>query len=281
MPHRSRWITLSVWLLVFDAHAASPPSTPEPPLSTATFARADGSQRAALQAIYGRAPGAKAGAMAKLGLGLALLYQRQQLGAATGGAQGVPSALTRAVSPDGSLVLIDALAKPGEGAVLFQAMVALGLRDAERFSNVVSGRVPIAQLAALARLAPLAGARPAYMATSIGSVTSQGDEALEADDARMIFGVDGSGVTVGVLSDSFDNFDGTPLTDYAADVASGDLPAGVTLLDDSVTGTDEGRAMAQLISDLAPGAQLSFHTAFGGLAGFAQGLSIWPTLART
>ncbi|MEQ9122831.1 MAG: S8 family serine peptidase, partial [Alphaproteobacteria bacterium] len=79
------------------------------------------------------------------------------------------------------------------------------------------------------------------------------------------FGVDGAGVAVGVLSDSFDALGGA-----AADRASGDLPA-VTVLRDA-SGTDEGRAMAQIVHDVAPGADLLFHTASGGQAAFAQGI---------
>ncbi len=47
----------------------------------------------------------------------------------------------------------------------------------------------------------------------------------------------------------------------------------MTVLDDlSGGGSDEGRAMLQLIHDVAPGADLSFHTAFTGQANFAQGI---------
>ena len=37
-------------------------------------------------------------------------------------------------------------------------------------------------------------------------------------------------------------------------------------------GTDEGRAMAQIVHDVAPGAAISFHTAFLGIADFANGI---------
>ena len=49
---------------------------------------------------------------------------------------------------------------------------------------------------------------------------------------------------------------------------------GVVVLDDSASGTnsDEGRAMAQLIHDIAPGSELLFRTAFNGRADFAQGI---------
>jgi hypothetical protein len=86
------------------------------------------------------------------------------------------------------------------------------------------------------------------------------------------------------MSDSYDNANAA--TSASDDVQSGDLPGNgnpegrttpVDVLDDSYTGTDpeptdEGRAMLQLIHDIAPGATLGFHTAFGGLGIFAQGI---------
>ena len=87
---------------------------------------------------------------------------------------------------------------------------------------------------------------------------------------RNTFGVDGTGVTVGTLSDSFDCLGGA-----AADVTSGDLPAGIDVLQDETgcgSGSDEGRAMMQLIHDVAPGADQAFHTAFDGMADFALGI---------
>ena len=75
----------------------------------------------------------------------------------------------------------------------------------------------------------------------------------------------GSGINIGVMSDSFNALQGA-----ATDVASGDLPAaGVNVLADDGT-TDEGRAMCQLIYDLAPGSPLAFSTANGGEGTFAQ-----------
>jgi hypothetical protein len=77
-------------------------------------------------------------------------------------------------------------------------------------------------------------------------------------------------VTVGVLSDSYNCEGGA-----ASDIASDDLPAGVVVLReiaDCSEGTDEGRAMMQIVHDVAPGAALAFHTAFDGIAGFANGI---------
>lgn len=102
-----------------------------------------------------------------------------------------------------------------------------------------------------------------------GSVANQADSAMRADVARSTYGVDGTGIRIGVLSDSYNTLGGA-----AADIASGDLPVGgVTVLDEyGATGIDEGRAMLQLIHDIAPGAELLFHTAFESAASFAQGI---------
>jgi Subtilase family len=119
-----------------------------------------------------------------------------------------------------------------------------------------------------------------------GAATSEGDVQLRAALARQEFEVDGSGVQVGILSDSFDR-DKFADTDAAKDVLSGDLPgaenpcgqtAPVDVLDDSETeGEDEGRAMAQIVHDLAPGADLSFATAFTGVPSFASNIEALAT----
>jgi hypothetical protein len=121
----------------------------------------------------------------------------------------------------------------------------------------------------MARLKSLKFARPAYFSTNVGLTTSQGDIAVRSDVGRSLFNVDGTGITVGTLSDSFNC-----LGQAAADVASGDLPSGIQVLDDSAcpSATDEGRAMMQLITDIAPGADQAFHTAFSGQPAFAQGI---------
>jgi hypothetical protein len=164
-------------------------------------------------------------------------------------------------------VLVDAVAS-GNTDTLLEDLVALGIRNPVVFGPYVSGRMPIAALKNMAAITSLKFARPAYMAIAVGLTTSQGDTAMAADLARVTFGVDGDGVMVGVLSDSYNCLNGA-----ADDMASGDLPETVNVLDDSeCPGTDEGRAMMQLIRDVAPGASQAFHTAFGGLADFAQGI---------
>ena len=113
------------------------------------------------------------------------------------------------------------------------------------------------------------------------AVTSEGDSQLKADQARTQYQVDGSDVTVGVLSDSYAGV--TSPTSAADDILSGDLPGAnnpcgqttpVIVVED-YTGSspsDEGRAMMQIVHDLAPGSTLAFATAFNGLIAFADNI---------
>ena len=124
------------------------------------------------------------------------------------------------------------------------------------------------------------------ISTCAGSVTSEGDAQLKAATARTQFNVDGSGVEVGVLSDTFDR-NASASTRAVNDIASGDLPGPgnpcgrttpVEVIDDSEpSGSDEGRAMLQLVHDLAPGSPLAFATAFTGETGFADNIRALAT----
>jgi subtilisin family serine protease len=122
-----------------------------------------------------------------------------------------------------------------------------------------------------------------------GSVISEGLGQLKVDEAREDFGLRGEGVTVGVLSDSYDvatkAHDGSgPIATHAHDdVVSDDLPGPastcsgqqlpVDVLDEGPSsGWDEGRAMLQIVHDLAPHASLAFATAEYSEESFAQNI---------
>ena len=113
-------------------------------------------------------------------------------------------------------------------------------------------------------------ASPALALTNAGIVTTQGDIAMRSNVARTTFGTTGSGVTVGVLSDSYNCLGGAAL-----DIANGDLPPVALLQEEpgcSSSGTEEGRAMLQIVHDIAPGAALAFATAFAGKANFTSNI---------
>lgn len=109
-----------------------------------------------------------------------------------------------------------------------------------------------------------------------GSFVSEGVTQLKAALARTQFPVDGSGITVGVLSDSYDRLAGAD-----TDVSNGELPgpanpcgntSAVGNLSEGPSGADEGRAMAQIVHDIAPKANVLFATAFAGELAFAQSI---------
>ena len=152
--------------------------------------------------------------------------------------------------------------------VLASALAGLGLRNGSNYPPVVSGELPLSALPDLASLISLRFARPALIETDTGAVESQADRALASDQARSQLSVAGAGVRVGVLSDSFNC-----LGSAAGDIASGDLPPDVEVLADEagcVAGKDEGRAMVQLIADIAPAVHPLFHTALGRASRLCQ-----------
>jgi hypothetical protein len=218
--------------------------------------------------VLAAAPGTSVGgakSATKVAADLAALYEAH----AAAVAAGVPFMARRSLLPvAGDLVTIDASAA-GDVGSLEAELQALGAQGVVAFGRIVSARLPIPAIGALDGVASLRFARPAYRTTRVGLVTSQGDQAMRSDVARTTFGVDGAGVTVGVLSDSFDCIGGA-----AGDVASGDLSP-VDVLQENpgcVLNSDEGRAMLQIVHDVAPGASLAFATADGGQANFASNI---------
>ncbi len=120
-----------------------------------------------------------------------------------------------------------------------------------------------------------------------GSVISEGLGQLHVGEAREAFDLRGSGITVGVLSDSYDAATEAVATRAQQDVAANDLPGlasscsdqqlPVDVLQEFSPGAgeeagDEGRAMLQIVHDLAPHAKLAFATAFESEESFATNI---------
>jgi Subtilase family len=126
-----------------------------------------------------------------------------------------------------------------------------------------------------------------------GSVISQGLAQLNVPAARAAFGARGAGETIGVISDSFNSattsIAGGPIaTNAHGDEVSNDLPGRastcsgqqvpVNVIAEAPPGgpeeasTDEGRAMLQIVHDLAPHAQLAFATAYSTELEFARNI---------
>jgi len=217
----------------------------------------------------------KAGQLTKAGSALVDAWSQFRLHRALGRSPATFAPRNPLLSYADGRILVNVRAA-GDTATLRADLEQLGLSDAAEAGSIVSGLLPLAALedaVALSNLRAISAAtRPVL---SAGSITSQGDLALRAQAARDTLSVDGTGVTVGVLSDAYNTLGGA-----AADIASGDLPAaGVEVLngESSYCGVlilciDEGRAMLQIVHDIAPGASLKFHHGLGGKAGYANAI---------
>ena len=179
-------------------------------------------------------------------------------------------------------------------------------RHAERILHVAESRrrltlrvVDREPLLAIAELPGVVAVEPVIAPVRrAGSVTSRAPRALRVSDIAPGLQLDGSGEKLGILSDSFartaelrtpqtqpadpcvvaDN--GAPRVTGLANQDSGDLPGAVELFADNAEDaacpeagslTDEGAAMGELAHDIAPRADMAFHTAFISQASFAEG----------
>lgn len=151
--------------------------------------------------------------------------------------------------------------------------------DQQVHPGLISAYLPIGQIRSSASTS---GVRAVMLEGApqlrVGAVTSQGVAALNVNDVFNL-GYNGKGITVGIFSDSY-NTSGS--TDTALDdVLSGDLPDTKAIpheeglkfaMDANFVGSDEGRAMAQIVHDMAPGASLCFASASFGELNYAESI---------
>jgi hypothetical protein len=172
-------------------------------------------------------------------------------------------------------VLIDVISNAGQTAALRTLLMspAYGLKDTINNgpnSLVITGWFAIAKLLKLDSLSSINYVRPAFPPINqTGLIRSQGDSAMRAGVVRNGYGLTGDSIKVGVLSDSYNTLAGNPA---GLDVSNGDLPGAgnpvnnnpVQVIQEYPFGvrSDEGRAMLQIIDDVAPKSKLAFRTGF-------------------
>jgi hypothetical protein len=173
-------------------------------------------------------------------------------------------------------VLIDARATMAQYYKTFQQeLQTLGMNITllDSADYLVEGYLPVNQIMALNTTPYFSAATPVYQALrQAGPGAQEGDAVIGGPQFRATTGADGTGIRVGVLSDSVNEV-GNGIADS---VAVGALPkSGVTLLEDMPNGpgTDEGRAMLEIVHKVAPGATLGFHTGANGVLDMATGIT--------
>ena len=198
-------------------------------------------------------------------------------------------------------IFIDVIVKVGEyanvKAILTNPTGPWGMtnllgEDASNF--IITGLFPISKLADLNTDPVLAlkivYARPYYRAYNNTiyptGIISQGDTSVRTHLVRNGYNLSGEGVKIGVLSNSFNTITAATTNPVisstaAQDIANNDLPGPgnpnnttpVTVIKESpFVRSDEGRAMLQIIHDIAPKAQLFFRTGVETANDFAAGI---------
>jgi Subtilase family len=202
------------------------------------------------------------------------------------------------------MIAVDAVTRGSPGK-LRDALVALGLQHPAVYLNDVGGWLPVSAITAAAARTEVVSIRAAMPHTRAAPIATQGDFTQGSAALRTSYStLNGAGVTVGILSDSFNCYavydqpgSGVPASgthgyapfgfatdDAEYDEAEGYLAVSVNVLEEAtclqygqpleLPFTDEGRAMLQIVHAVAPGAALDFYTASNSEADFANGIGV-------
>jgi hypothetical protein len=183
-------------------------------------------------------------------------------------------------------VQIEVIAKQGQ----YQNLLSLlqtpaygisGLINNGPNSLIITGTYPIANLKKLDSLPLLIDyCRPLFPPLGkVNILPIQGDTVMHSNFVKQGYDLSGNGVKVGVISDSYNTLSGNPAS---ADMSNGILPGPGTPENTTPVnvlqeypygkGTDEGRAMLEIVHGVAPKATLDFRTGFISPGDFAQGI---------
>src|SRR5436190_5131730 len=171
----------------------------------------------------------------------------------------------RIYNSDGARPLIDVYVEDVDASL--SGLKAAGLQVinvTDTSWQIVEGYASVEALAALGAVPGVIYARAVDRPgiEGQGAAPNQWESVSSADALRQVHSdADGSGIDIGVISDTMDRVGGG-VNDSQA---TGDLPpdSRITIIDDNDADsgpTDEGRAMAELIFDMGSGFDLLFHT---------------------
>jgi len=184
---------------------------------------------------------------------------------------GLPALRSAPLDTQGARTLVDIDAEVDDA--LLAAIRAAGgsVVNAHPEERAVRAYVPADRIESLAADRRVNFITPADKAmTQAMPVDQEGVVAHLADRARELFNVDGSGIRIGILSDSLDN--GRNALEQAYQTGAIDRGRVQTLSGQDGKGEGEGLAMAEIVHAIAPGASIHFATATGGAAQMAANI---------
>ena len=176
-------------------------------------------------------------------------------------AEGVPTQRVNLDRDNQGRILVDIKAEVTQS--LLKSIADLGgtvINSYPEYHAIQAG-VPLSEIENLAGQKEVAFIKPVVHSMQ-NSVDSEGDYTHQANTARANFGVNGTGIKIGVISDSVDHLSGSQI-DGLVTVLPGQ---------DGMPATGEGTAMLEIVNDLAPGAQLYFATRGTSEAQFASNI---------
>ena len=152
---------------------------------------------------------------------------------------------------------------PGTSTSVLDPILS-GIVDRDEPSCLVTARVTAGELAALSGMPAVRQVREVDRpVVASGTTTTAGDTVLRTNLLRTQYGITGSGVRIGVISDGVESL--------AQARATGDVPSTVHVLSNE-QGGDEGTAMLEIVHDIAPNASLVFHDCGWNVLEFNQAI---------
>lgn len=215
------------------------------------------------------------------------------------------------LTESGSKVRVEiVVANPDNIAQAVTDIEALGADHLVVYQNLVAANVPLTQLPALAALASVQSVRFSNATSQLspanreetqtqmrqvvqaaqatlpqgalaGAVNGQHVNQLQANQLQAApYNLTGAGLKIGLISDSYNCYAASSRTPTAANgVASGELPANVTVLNDATSfglncayQTDGTRALLEVTYDVAPGATYAVASKGGSKTDFANSI---------
>jgi len=139
--------------------------------------------------------------------------------------------------------------EPSADSSILEEYCELVERDEE--NHLAVAWIPLESLESLASLPEVRSIQtvlPPFVRQ--GGTVSEGDVILKSSSIRESYGVNGTGIRIGIISDGVDSLEDAQ--------ATGDISYDVHILSNEVGG-NEGTAMLEIVQDIAPGAELYFH----------------------